>query len=127
MKRVCDDCGGSGERETTDYCEECPSCFGSGELPSVALVRLIGMDGPLVTEGYVQQLRFIAEGFQFGWGAARLQQGDRYDGGGCGYTDVRDFLLYEVEADFLTACRIALYLTRQSDDMFFLTFGGGFV
>lgn len=129
MKRICDECGGSGERETTDYCAECPSCFGTGELPSVALILHPdwGARDPygVITMATVAQYRTVALGFGLGWAAMtrRVLDNDIHISSLPPYPTMRDMLINLADIPELLAARIALWETRDPATQYWLSFG----
>lgn len=83
---------------------------------------VVGGDGPTVTRGYIWQLYYHARAFVIGWRACHEEDTEAIHRDAPfatsqpdpTYADVRDFLRSEYDVDYLSACQVALVLTRPA-------------
>jgi hypothetical protein len=130
--RVCPDCLGSGDMNPeglSDF-DRCDTCNGTGELPGYTLQL---HPDPTVRDAWgvltvyqMYQYRLWAEGYMHGWVKAQEYYADdftaEHGGTPMTYPGVRDALRGLCDMPYEMACLIALWLTRDSAKMYFLSF-----
>lgn len=85
---------------------------------SLIIHPLFGGHAPTITRAYIQQHRHVVGAFVDGYLCASGAMGDCREPT---YPVIRDWLAYDLDCDYLVACQIALWETRE-DHMYWLAF-----
>lgn len=119
--RMCPDCRGSGAQSVYEYQEiflwmpRCFTCDGRCILEGNAIVHVRGAGSDLVTEDYIWKFFHIARCFLDGWREYQERHGERHVIRSPRYHEIRAYLS-GFDADWVTACQIALYLDPYLGD-----------